>query len=346
MTDSPRRTMSSVIAAIFVIAISLPLNLDAAGPPTGTSVGAQAPFLGVEPGFTSMMLGVYRPPLPNDLREVDVYESLAERRLAILHWYALWGGWKSDFNLRDLELTAERGSIPLISWEPWSGLPYDPQWTLRESILSGRNDDYIESWARGLAQYGKPVLLRFAHEMHGSSFPWSTGVNGNSVDDYVMSWQRVRVIFSRYETKNVQWVWNPNSIGDTAPHVYEPIYQSLYPGDDAVDWVGLDIYDTGPELDWGAPYWRSLPEILDGSYQALTPITCKPIILAEVGSATIGDDKAAWIRDGLGSQLPQRFPRVRAVVWFDVIKERPWIIQTSHAAYSAFIEVWREPHFE
>lgn len=293
----------------------------------------------------ALMIGVYRPPLPNDLRTVNEYEVEAGRRFAILHWYALWGGWKSEFSPSDLEEIDEHGSIPLISWEPWAGESYDPNWSLRESILSGRSDTYIESWAQGLAAYGKPVLLRFAHEMHDSSFPWSTGVNGNTAEDFVASWHRVQTIFRRYNTSNVQWVWNPNAIGDAAPEIYEPIYRSFYPGDDAVDWVGLDIYDTGPDLDWGAPYWRSLHDILDGPYRALSTVTSKQIILAEVGSATRGEDKANWMRQGLGPELPLQFPRVRAVVWFDVTKEQPWQIQTSDVARSAFIETWREPHF-
>jgi beta-mannanase len=183
--------------------------------------------------------------------------------MAIVHWYALWGGWKAEFRRDDLEAVYRRGSVPMITWEPWAGTGADSAWSLRAAILSGRSDAYIESWARGLAAYGRLVLLRFAHEMHDQpNYPWAVGMVGNTADDYRAAWRHVRSIFARYNATNVQWVWNPNTVGDADASAYAPIYCALYPGDDQVDWIGLDVYNTGPSLDWGAPYWRPFAQIL------------------------------------------------------------------------------------
>jgi beta-mannanase len=282
-------------------------------------------------------LGVYRPVYPNDTSSIDSLEGAAGRHLAIVHWFALWGGWKRDFNRADLDLVSKRGSTPMITWEPWSGVANDGQWTLRDAILSGKNDAYIESWARGLSDYGKPVLLRFAHEMHNSSYPWALGVNGNTAVEYVAAWQRVRAIFARYPTNNVRWIWNPNTMGDAPASEHQSLYRSLYPGDAQVDLVGLDVYNTGPNLDWGAPRWRPFGEILGEPYAAITAVSARPLILPEIGSAETGGSKPAWIADALSDQTSARFPRLRAMVWFDISKEERWEIRSSAQSLQAWV---------
>jgi beta-mannanase len=288
----------------------------------------------------SVALGVYQPSFPMDLSALDSYEQQSGSQLSIVHWYALWGGWKSAFDVSDLDKVAARGALPLITWEPWAGpqdAGPDPAWSLRAAILSGRSDAYIESWARGLASYGGPVLLRFAHEMHDHPvYPWSVGNNANTAGDYVAAWRYVHAIFERFHADNVEWVWNPNTLGDASPSTYVATYQSLYPGDDVVDWIGLDVFNTGPNLDWGRPRWQSFSQALGTPYAALTSVSNKPLILPEVGSTETGGSKAAWISSALGPELEQ-FPRVRAVVWFDVDKEQPWSLDSSQSALQAWL---------
>ncbi|MGE3907870.1 MAG: glycoside hydrolase family 26 protein [Chloroflexota bacterium] len=292
-------------------------------------------------------LGTYRPAFPNDLSSVVAYEQASGRRITIIHWYALWGGWKSAFSRSDLETVATRGSVPMITWEPWAGQARDPNWTLRDAILSGRSDAYIESWAQGLAAYGRPVLLRFAHEMHGQSYPWAVGVNGNTDAEYVAAWRYAHGFFERAGATNVQWVWNPNTLwGGTSPaadHLRR--WQRLYPGDAYVDWTGLDIYNTGPELNWGAPYWRSFETALSEPYAAMTSLSPRPVLLGEVGSSEIGGDKGRWLAEGFGPSVAARFPQLRAIIWYDINKEQNWAVQSSPGAYNAFISAIQQSHF-
>ena len=291
-------------------------------------------------------LGLYRQSFPDDLTVLDGYERTAESRSSIVHWFSHWGGWKGQFVREDLERVARRGAVPMITWEPWAGIN-EPSWSLRDAILSGRQDAYIDAWARGLSEYGRPVLLRFAHEMHDQpDYPWVVGNHRNTADEYVSAWRRVRTIFARYDTRNVIWVWNPNVRGATSATELEPIYRSLYPGDDAVDWIGLSIYNTGPALDWGAPTWRPFDEIVQEPYRAITAVSGKPLVLGEVGTTEQGGNKADWINLALGPDLTRRFPRLKALVWFDVDKEQPWQIRSSTAAFDAFTEAWRRPTFD
>jgi beta-mannanase len=50
------------------------------------------------------------------------------------------------------------------------------------------------------------------------------------------------------------------------------------------------------------------------SYDPLARMTNKPIIIAELGCAEAGGDKAAWIRQGFLQEVPSKLPRVRAIV--------------------------------
>src|SRR5581483_986163 len=69
-----------------------------------------------------------------------------------------------------LRAVAAEGAVPMVTWEPWAKppggfhAPVQPGSTLAR-ILSGRDDDYIRSWARAAAAYGGPILLRPMQEM-------------------------------------------------------------------------------------------------------------------------------------------------------------------------------------
>jgi Glycosyl hydrolase family 26 len=313
----------------------------------GGGVGAWTVRAAASPEATvadaTVGLGLYQTGFPDDLTPASDFARRTGHGLAIVHWYAIWGGWKSAFDPADLQKVAAAGAVPMITWEPWASAGPDPAWSLRAAILSGAHDAYIDSWAQGLAGYGRPVLLRFAHEMTDQPrYPWAVGVNGNTAADYVAAWRHVRAIFDRYPTGNVRWVWSPQIKGDAPAAAYAPVY----PGDDLVDWLGLDVFNTGPGLDWGAPRWRSFSEVLGPPYAALTRLSDKPIVLAEVGSSEHGGSKADWISRALTEELPA-FPRVRALVWFDITKEHEdaWTVSSSPSAFAAWIAAASQPAF-
>jgi endoglucanase len=165
-------------------------------------------------------------------------------------------------------------------------------------------------------------------------------MNSNTAEDYLAAWHHVRAIFRAAGASNVRWIWNPNTLGSARAAAYAPVYQALYPGDDDVDLLGLDVFNTGPRLDWGAPEWRSFTETLSEPYAAITALSSKPVILAEVGSSEIGGLKDQWISSMFDSELAQ-FSAVRAVVWFDVDKEQSWSLSSSHASFAAWLAASR-----
>ncbi len=329
-----RRTRAHTLFCVPLWLATTLSTLLLAAPASAATLAADSPVLAVKMP-RSLSFGTYQPAFPNDLRSISATESAVGQRQGIIAWFALWGGWKREFSRSDLDAVRSHGSLPLITWEPWAGTANDPAWTLRKSVLSGANDAYIQSWAKGLASYGQPVLLRFAHEMHSQDYPWAVGVNGNTADDYVAAWKHVHDEFAAAGATNVRWVWNPNTLGNAPASAYGPIYSSLYPGDDYVDYLGLDIYNTGPNVDWGAPYWRSLDQILSEPYKAITGVSSKPLLLPEVGSAETGGSKGAWIADAL-QRLSAAYPQVTGLVWFDVNKEERWSLNSSQNAFSAW----------
>jgi beta-mannanase len=294
----------------------------------------------------SVALGVYLAMLPWDPTALDHYSAQVGAAPKTVMLYVDWaragtiGG--SDFPTASLDVIAAHGAMPLVTWEPWDPGAGAAQPAFADAaIAAGAHDGYIRAWAGAAKGYGRPLQLRLAHEMNTTSYPWGTGpgnANGNTPDEYVAMWRHVHDLFAAGGVTNVSWVWSPNTESEDGP-----AYAQLYPGDEYVDWVGIDGYNGGTALPWGG--WLSLAQIFDRSYAAITALTTKPLMLAELGSAEAGGDKAAWITQGFLSDLPARYPRVAAVVWYNWEKETNWRIDSSAAALAAWQAVAAAPRY-
>jgi len=58
-------------------------------------------------------------------------------------------------------------------------------------------------------------------------------------------------------------------------------------------------------------------------------------MIGEMSSAESGGDKASWISNGYASLLAD-MPAVRAVTWFDLVKETDWRVASGPAALAAW----------
>ncbi len=76
-------------------------------------------------------------------------------------------------------------------------------------------------------------------------------------------------------------------------------------------------------------------------YEELEPLG-KPVIVAETSSAEDGGSKAAWVAEVVPSL--REMPAVRALVWFDVDKERDWRIGSSPGAEAAGRALAADPY--
>jgi hypothetical protein len=214
-----------------------------------------------------------------------------------------------------MQNTYDVGAVPMITWEPHGR-------DLRE-MAGGRYDAYIRDSAKQAVAWGRPILLRFAHEMNGNWYPWGLGVGGNTAADYIAAWRHVVTVFREENATNVKWVWAPNTGS----------FDSLFPGDQWIDYIGLDGYN------WGAKYgtWESFSQVFDSSYRSITRLSRKPLLITEFGANARGGDKAAWIRDAFSSDVATRYPRIRALIWFDREQDgADWRVDSSGATLDAF----------
>jgi beta-mannanase len=259
------------------------------------------------------------------LREVDAFEQHVRHHADIVMWFADWAH-VARFDARQAGVVAARGSIPEISWEPWDSTGHSrSQPTFRLArIIDGSHDRYIVRWAREIAAYGRPVRLRFAHEMNGRWYPWAERVNGNRPGEYVRAWRHVHRIFTAEGAQNVRWVWSP---------VAGSVRAAQYPGSRYVDVLGVAGFNGGTAV--FRRRWRSFATAFGPTLRRVHALDrSKPVELSEIASAEVGGSKATWIRE-LFAEVRRR-PYIRSVVWFNLRKELDWRVESSPEAQRAF----------
>ncbi len=254
-------------------------------------------------------------------------EQKAGKKVGLFCFYASFTG-SPHFPTAQAQAIAARGATPVVTLEPWdptAGVD-QPAYAL-DTITNGAHDALLTAWASEAKAWGKPLWLRFGHEMNGNWYPWAEGVNGNQAGDYVAAYRHVWSVFAGAGATNVRWVWNPNVVypGSTG-------LGGLYPGDAYVDWVGIDGYNFGTSQSWST--WQSPTTVFDATFKAVRALTNKPIVIAETGSTEVGGSKARWIQDFFA--LLKANTDVKAFLWFNLNKETDWRIQSSVTAQSAF----------
>lgn len=279
-----------------------------------------------QPDLTKRWHGAWLPNAVNQPSDIDIYAQSIGTDPKVIVWYQNWED--GTINTGQMDTVASRDMIPMITWLPSGADPSD--YTLAK-ILNGDHDAYIQSFAQAAANYNKPFFLRFAHEMNGNWYPWSPGNNGNTAEQYVQVWRKIHDIFKQAGADNVLWSWTPNVlVGSNTP---TPM-ADLYPGDDYVDWIGLDGYNWGNQP--SSDIWRSPEQVFQASYAVLDKITpLKPMMISEIGSSEHGGSKSEWITD-IFTNSPTNYPRIMGILWFNENKERDWRINSSANSQLAF----------
>ena len=128
---------------------------------------------------------------------------------------------------------------------------------------------------------------------------------------------------------NVAFVWCAATAQTAVP------MQHFYPGDDSVDWIGADGYDRhqlgGAAFEAQFRHWYDL-------YAG----TGKPLMVYETGATTDQVDFLA----GLGSVLPNQFPLIKALVYFDGVGDVDWRLNSyGGVGMPAFATLGQQPWF-
>jgi mannan endo-1,4-beta-mannosidase len=228
------------------------------------------------------------------------------------------------------------GALPVITWEP-KFLDSEKHECMisADSISAGKYDSYLQSFARQSRQFGKPYLIRFAHEMNLSRYHWGGSAQefgSESAAKYRAIFRHVVEVFRAREADNVGWVFCPNA--DSVPATAWNQIASYYPGNDVVDIVGLDGYNWGTSQTRAAngwdSEWRSFESIFAGPLQELKQVASgKPVAVFETSSASEGGNKEEWVMAALDSA---KSLGLTAVVWFELNKEVDWRLETNVSA--------------
>jgi hypothetical protein len=217
---------------------------------------------------------------------------------------------------------------------------------------------------RGYAARGVPILVRFAHEMNGSWYAW-----GQQPAAYIEAYRRVAAAVHTIDTAAT--VWAPNygagypfsggryqALPDTPDFATldtdhdgviteaDDPYAPYYPGDDAVDWVGMCLYHWGNVHPWGeneipepGAFVARLTGTYDGAngneselpdfYADYTVAHDKPMAITETAALwdpagarpTGAEITSAWFAQVFGADVHARFPRLRMINWFEWRKD-------------------------
>jgi hypothetical protein len=274
---------------------------------------------------------------PWDMDAVSKFEETAGKKLSLVNFFSPFANCASKcsfykFPTDPMENIREHGAIPVFSWSSQS-IPSslnEPDFQLAD-VIDGSYDSYIREFAEDARDWGHPFFLRFNWEMNGNWFSWSEGVNGNHSGEFVAAWRHVHDIFSSVGASNVSWVWCPN-VDPTSK--LQTSVASNYPGDEYVDWTGLDGYNWGPSKGG----WTSFDSLYNATYHAITDTVApsKPMMIGEMGSSESGGSKASWISETL-AEIPSEYPKIRGMLWFDTFDDgMDWPIESSSSASSAF----------
>jgi hypothetical protein len=251
------------------------------------------------------------------LEGINAFEKLAQKKPAIIASSSYWG--ELSFPSKNLALIARHGVMPMVYWSPWDK-PYEEskgpdRFSLTE-ILAGKWDAYIDMWADGAKEFGKPFFVSFCNEMNGDWFPWSGcfygGENGGN-EIFKKAWRHVVDRVRARGATNILWVFHVNAF--PADNGLWNLMASYYPGSGYVDWLGLSIY--GKQFRGGD--WAEFPDLIDWPYKEITAIDPdKPVMLAEFG---VGDfpktgSKAKWFRDAFEA-IPSHLSIKAAIYWHE-----------------------------
>jgi hypothetical protein len=257
-------------------------------------------------------------------------------------------------NLDDfIDQVAGVGGIGLITLEPYDGLG---------AVTAASAAELADLLAGYWTTKKVRTFVRFAHEMNGSWYPWS-----QQPAAYISAFRRVAAAVHERAPGSAM-VWAPNQgwgypfpAGPFAAKAGSPVmaeldtdgdghlspaddpYAPYYPGDDAVDWVGMSLYHWGLAYPWGEnemPPAGSFAAMLRGQddgahadaraipdfYQVYVEGHDRPMAIVETAilydpaakdGPTEAKLKTAWFQDVFGPSTRTAFPRIRMLNWFE-----------------------------
>ncbi|HEY6881971.1 MAG TPA: glycosyl hydrolase [Polyangiales bacterium] len=313
------------------------------------SANAQEPAL---PLRDRIALGAFVAGLPyydSGAREFSALERKLGTKIEILSGFVDWNYVLG--NERDLALTAGGARTLLYSWEPHCAPEAEGGCITLGEVARGEHDAYLLRVAASMKAFPHDLYVRPWGEMNAEWSAWQPGSQrdrAGSVAEFIAAWRHVHTLFREQGVHNLKFVFNPDA-SDFDTNTPVP---SIWPGSAYVDVLGIDGYNWGEgTLD----RWTEFEDVFAHMYGVLTALhPSAPVWICEVGvkeprkndgsdkrPAPIdrAHDKGAWIDAMMSSTA---FPRVTALVYFNVLKERDFRFESSPSSLRAIKKQLRQ----
>jgi hypothetical protein len=284
-------------------------------------------------GFTSA---------PRD-RELRAWENLSGRTASIFHTYH-----KGDepFPTRsEIAMTrdAAHPRVLLMNWK----IAYGSSWA---RVARGANDARIDAFAARAKAYGQKFFLVLNHEPENDVI--ARAGSGWEARDFAAMYRHTIL---RLRAQGVTNVVNVAAYMGNEKWMAQSWWKNLYPGDDVVDWMGLDSYVS---VEKGYYHFGDFGDLLDraptgggrGFYE-WAAAKGKPMMIAEWGGYHRVGHRAekAPVYASVLPELAKR-PAIKAIVYFDTKRDdqgnRDISINSTASSLSAFRKLAANPLFD
>ena len=258
------------------------------------------------PVVASFLFGAAADDLPAGRHRLPALEAELGRPVDIASTYIDWSYVFPGPNERWMSAGGKRKV--LLSWEPW-GIRFS-------EVTAHRQDSYLQAVANAMRTFPYDLYVRPWPELNGNWSTWQPTPDGGKKEggtpaEFVAAWRYVVSFFHDREIRNLKFVFNVDaSTGPSSTPV-----RSIWPGSAYLDVLGIDGFN------WGGGRPQSFEEVFAPMYAILTRLDPSlPVWIAEFGCAP-GRARPAWLA---GMMTTRAFPRLRAVIYFDVKAHRDW----------------------
>jgi len=230
-------------------------------------------------------------------------------RIGVEHIFVHWELSEAAHLRYASEYAASKNRWLMVTVEPWPGHGRTGE-TLFKDIMDGTYDADIGNVASTLDGLGRPVFIRWGHEMEDVTgrYPWAS----QDADGYIKAYRYFVDHCRPWSHGRFYFVWSPK--GRSAMSAY-------YPGADYVDYVGVSLY--GLER-WDILHSGKAMDFNDrfrGIY-SYASIYNKPVMIAELCVAGDAAYRHLWLSEAAAA--PTAFPRLRIIVYFNAKDPAPW----------------------
>lgn len=270
----------------------------------------------------------------DSVTELAAFEHSLGAHLAIASSFR---GWGDVFPDAAQTRQAATGHTLLVAWDLGATSA-----TSFATFYRGDHDRYLAQEAAAARRFGKPLYIRPWAEMNADwvafqPTPAGDKPAGGTYAQFVRGWRYLVTFFRTHGATNVRWVFDPttDTYAETTP------VARIWPGARYVDVLGLDGYNWG---NGGVLKWRSFADIYRAQYSRLVALApTLPVWVCEFGSKANNENdgaaidrrhsKATWYSGML--TFVRSATHIRALVMFNVRKERDWRLQSTPGVLAA-----------